>query len=161
VFASHRPSLVGSAVFAGLLVAGLGACSDEPERNDEGEVTEGGDADVLSLNVGDCISDSGTATTVGSLPVVPCDEPHDSEVYFSYMIPGDEIPAEAEMNQIISEQCTSAFETFIGMPYEQSVLDYTSLFPTAGSWDQGDREVLCMAVDPAGDVTGTLEGVNR
>lgn len=153
-----------AAALAGLVAVGLGACSDdEPERDETtGEITEAGDADVFSIKVGDCVTDEAASQgEVQDVPVVPCDQPHASEVYLSYMIDTADLPDPATMESIVTEQCLGNFESFVGLPFEQSTLEVTYLEPTAGSWDQGDRELLCMVYDPAGDVTGTLQGAAR
>ncbi|HEY8527336.1 MAG TPA: septum formation family protein [Acidimicrobiales bacterium] len=156
-----RPaSLIGSAALAGLLAVGLGACSDdEPERDETGQVTEGGDESVFDVEVGDCIDSTTEAGQVDSLPLVPCDEPHDGEIYHTYQVPGDEFPG--DFTQVTEEQCGGAFADFVGVPYDQSELVYSTLEPTAGSWEQGDRELVCIIADPAGQTTGSLEGANR
>jgi Septum formation len=153
--------LLGSAAAMGALVLGLGACSDEPDRDESGAITEGGDADVFQIEVGDCLSEQAAATgEVSEVPVVPCEEPHDSEVYFSYTVPdADTFPG--DFQEHVDAQCIPQFQTFVGVPYESSGLSLTWLEPTAESWDAGDRELLCIVADPAGGVTGTLEGAAR
>lgn len=153
-------SLLGSIAVAGVLATGLGACSDEPERADSGEVSEAGDESVFDINVGDCLSTNADGS-VTEVPLVPCAEPHESEVYHSYTIPGEEFPADDAMQTIAGEQCVPAFQTFVGKPYQESALEFTTLQPTSESWGQGDRELLCLVVDPAGNVTGSLRGANR
>ena len=162
----HQRSLRAlGAALAGLALIGLAACGDddEPDRDEAtNEVTEAGDADVFSMAVGDCVTgESSTTGEVTEVPVVPCDEPHASEVFHSYQIPAETLPSTTEMEAIVQEQCLGNFETFVGMPYDTSALDVTWLEPTSGSWDQGDRELLCMVYDPAGDVTGSLAGAAR
>ena len=98
---------------------------------------------------------------VEQVPVVPCSEPHASELFHSYQIPATTLPTAAEMEAIVGEQCVGNFETFVGLAYEQSTLDVTWMEPKSGSWDDGDRELLCLVYDPAGDVTGSLAGVAR
>jgi hypothetical protein len=153
------------AAAAGLALVGLAACGsdDEPDRDETtNEITEAGDADVFSIAVGDCLTDDvGTAGEVSEVPVVPCAEPHASEVFHSYQIPAETLPSTTEMQTIVEEQCIGNFEAFVGMAYDTSALDITWLEPTSGSWDGGDRELLCMVFDPAGDVTGSLAGVAR
>jgi hypothetical protein len=152
------------AIFAGLLVLGLSACGsddEEPARDEEtDEVTEAGDADVFDMAVGDCLTDS-TSGAVTEVPVVPCDEPHASEIFYSHIIDGETLPDTAAMETIVTDQCLGNFETFVGLPYDQSALTVTWLEPTSGSWDAGDRELLCIVADPAGGVTGSLAGAAR
>jgi hypothetical protein len=160
VFVNHRPaSLIGSAAIAGLFVVGLGACSDDPERDAAGQVTEAGDESVFEIAVGDCLTDQSSAEQVSDVPVVPCTEPHSSEVYHLYQVPGDTFPG--DFTQVTEEQCKPAFQTFVGMAYDQSVLEVTTLEPTVETWADGDRELVCIVVDPAGNVTGSLQGANR
>jgi hypothetical protein len=160
VFTTHRlASLLGSAAVAGPLALGLGACSDDPERDESGAVTEGGDESVFDIAVGDCMNDQSTGTQVSDVPVVPCTEPHASEVFHAYQVPGDTFPG--DFTQIAEEQCKPAFQTYVGVAYDQSALEITTLEPSFETWADGDRELLCIVVDPAGSVTGSLQGANR
>lgn len=154
-----------SAAGAAVLAVGLGACSDDAPERDEttNEITEAGDADVFQMQVGDCLTDGSSAVgEVSEVPVAPCDQPHDSEVFYSHIIDAAEFPGAAELEAIATEQCFGPnFQTFVGLPYEQSALEVTWLEPTAESWAQGDREMLCIVADPAGGVTGSLQGAAR
>ncbi len=119
------------------------------------------DADVFSLEVGDCLNEDTAGSEVGEVPLVPCEESHVSEIYYSHMIDTPDLPDSTEMEGIVTDVCLAEFESFVGMPYEESVLEVTWLEPTQGSWESGDRELLCMVVDPSGPVTGSLAGANR
>lgn len=152
-------STIRTFALAGVLIAGFAACSDDPERDETtGEFTESGEADVFNIQVGDCFDDAGTGE-VSELPVVPCDQPHNNEVFHSYTIPGDTFPG--DFTAVAEEQCNPAFQSFVGVDYNSSALYMTTLEPTSGSWAEGDRELLCIIYDPAGPVTGTLQGANR
>ena len=59
-----------------------GSQSDETTRNESGQVQEGGDVGVFRLQVGDCLNED-IVTEQSSIPVVPCDEPHDSQRCFT------------------------------------------------------------------------------
>lgn len=71
------------------------------------------------------------------------------------------MPSAAEVEGIVEDQGLAEFESFVGMPYDQSALEVTWLEPTEESWEAGDRELVCMITDPAGQTTGSLEGANR
>lgn len=158
-----------------LVVVGLGACSgDDDDDGDDGaqdetsetteaseESAEGEDASVFDVAVGDCLSEDVTGDSLEEVPVVACDQPHTSEVYFGHTIEEESFPGPDGMQTVTQEECLPAFESFVGVAYDASELEVTTLEPTAESWDQGDRELLCLVVDPAGEVTGTLEGANR
>lgn len=148
-----------TAVLAGTTVLLLSACGPEAAQRDEasGEVTAASDADVFSLQVGDCLdmAELASATEVETVPTVPCGDPHDGEVYAETALEGDELPADVEDQA--DAFCYDAFEPFIGMTYEESAVDFTYFTPSEGSWGQGDRAVQCIVV-VAEPTTGTLEG---
>jgi hypothetical protein len=166
VFIRNRTSsALGYVTFAALVAVSLGACSDdEPERDETtNEITEAGDADVFTMAVGDCLPDQSAALgEVADVPVVPCEQPHASEVFYSHIIDGEVMPDPPAMEAIVTEQCTGGnFESFVGLSYDQSVLEVSWLEPTIESWGSGDREILCIVNDPAGGVTGSLAGAAR
>jgi hypothetical protein len=140
--------------------------ASQPVRDAEtGEVTEQVDnADVFAIRVGDCLNtaDLDTTSEVSDVPVVPCSEPHDDEVYYAYTLADGEFPGEDAIIADADATCIPEFATFVGLAYEESALDYWPMYPTAGSWENGDREVLCIAWDPSGaKLTGTLAGAAR
>ncbi|HEX6419655.1 MAG TPA: septum formation family protein, partial [Acidimicrobiales bacterium] len=137
--------------------------AEQPTTTAAPQTTEGGpeDADVFSLEVGDCMVEETPSGEVQSVPVVPCDQPHASEIFFIHMLDNASLPSSDEMEQIATDVCLREFEGFVGVPYEDSVLLVTWLEPTQESWDAGDRELLCIAVDPEGDATGSFAGTAR
>ena len=155
---STRVAVRAAAGLAALaLVGGLAGCSSEPERNDEGEIEEEGDLSAFSLQEGDCITDlASLGTTVQELPVVPCDQEHEAEIYHLFDLPDGEFPA-ATLDADAEEGCAAAFEDYFGEPLEGSELSVTYLAPSAESWEQGDQEVVCIAVTPAGGATDGSE----
>jgi hypothetical protein len=154
-----------------LSLVGLSGCAllqpeAEPAVRDEssGEIVESSDADVFSLRVGDCMVDtlSDELAEVSSVPTVPCSEPHDSEAFASTAMPDGEYPGDDAVIEAADTYCYDEFATFVGMSYDESVLEMSSLFPTQQSWDlDDDREILCLVVSADGQVTGTLAGAAR
>lgn len=136
--------------------------SEDPiETEDTPEQVDPEDADVFSIRVGDCLDemDSNADETVSEVPKIDCGEPHDFEVFHTTDLSGgDTFPGEEEVAGLADEACLDAFEGFVGVEWESSALEYTTLFPTAEGWeDHDDREALCMVFDPAGQTEGTLE----
>lgn len=161
-------AMIGSAVLTALVLA-AGACSGDDDDADTGsddttETTsaEAEEATVFAIEVGDCLaSDPGVQGEVSDVPKVDCGEPHFTEVFHTSTIDETELPAAAEMESIVQDQCVGEFESFVGLSYDQSALEITWLEPTPESWERGDRELVCMITDPAGQTTGSLEGANR
>lgn len=152
------------------LTASLAGCSalnvfgngGEPERDAETqEITESGQADVFSIKIGDCLDET-AADEVTDVPVVPCGDPHDQEVFSEFFLSGDEWPGADVIQSESLERCDAAFATFVGVAWDDSELDWFPFTPTEGSWGQNnDRLVQCVVFDPAGKTTGTLKGAAR
>lgn len=140
----------------------VGGPAPQPERDETTqEIVEEGDADVFALQVGDCMNEV-TEELVSEVPVVPCDQPHDEEVFFDLSLEGDEYPGDDDVQTQADEACLAQFEPFVGLAYDTSTLDMYAYRPSQESWESlDDRVVSCVIYDPAGQVTGTLAGTAR
>lgn len=131
----------------------------------------GGTTSVFDLAIGDCFQDNedGGDDLIEELQVVPCDEAHDNEVFGIVDYPagsGEPFPAEDDLDTYTDEQCEVAFESYVGLPYAESELYYFPIQPTAETWADGDREIVCAlyGVDDDGeliDLEGSMQGSNR
>ncbi|RPF28440.1 septum formation family protein [Georgenia muralis] len=150
-----------------LLLVGLTGCGPTAVRDDTGAVATAGTVDAFSVALGDCVSEGGAEASeevveVSQVEVVPCAESHDSEVYAVFDLADGEFPGDEAVMGSADEGCYGAFAEFVGAAYEDSTLDFGTYFPTEESWNGfDDREVVCLLVDPAGAVTGTLKGAAR
>ena len=130
---------------------------------DSGGSVEGDEVSVYELDPGDCLSlpDDGDAP-IEELPLRDCDEPHDAEVYAiadlttdAESYPGMDVVA-ANTERICRGD---AFERYVGTDVESSRYGYYYLFPSDESWEQGDREYICMVISLDGSsLTGSAEG---
>ncbi len=134
------------------------------DRDESGQIVTEGNVDVFSIQLGDCFNDTRSYDSedveVLNVDGMPCDLPHDNEVYAITNMtmsayPGDEILTEAA-----NDYCFAQFEIFAGIAYEASVLNITFLYPTQESWNQArDREVACVVYDMNGEkITGSSRG---
>ncbi len=140
--------LVGGAV-AGLGLVGLGYTGlggqDATTRDDDGAIVASGEVGAFRIQLGDCLN--GTTTgLIESMDGVPCSSPHDVEVYYAFNLPDNgPYPGDDATGEAAGEGCFTAFSGFVGHDYATSVYDFTTLSPSAESWDElDDREVLCL-----------------
>ncbi|MBW3665070.1 MAG: septum formation family protein [Actinobacteria bacterium] len=139
------------------------------ERDDEGELVSSGTLQVTDLQVGDCFDSTidetvGETVEVQGVDAIPCGEPHRNQVYAIRELPdGADAPFPGDDAAFESSGllCLETFEDFVGLAYEESVLDISVVYPSADTWGTGDREVVCAVYDPAGPVTGSLEDAMR
>ena len=130
----------------GAAVAAFVGFNAVAERNAEGEITSAGVVSAFEMRVGDCFDDEAfEASEISDVPGMPCADPHDNEVYATFDIQGD-WPGDEGVEEAAFGGCYDRFAGAIGRSYEESVLDYTAIYPSLGSWKQrGDREVTCVA----------------
>jgi len=120
----------------------------------EGVIIASGNLDAFSLRMGDCYNDTQEvqeatdSIEVESVPVVPCSEPHDNEIFQLIDLSIPNYPGDNEMNELAREECLPYFEGFVGLSYLESSLDITYLSPSLESWNTlNDREVVCVVYD--------------
>ena len=147
-----------------VLVLALAACSsDEPSRDASGSIDETGDASVFSLQVGDCFNDeAAVGDVITDVPVVPCEDPHDNEIFFEFEMTDAVFPGNDAAIESSALRCLEQFQPFVGTDYLESELEIFPITPTAQSWGEGDRVVYCVlyALDLS-KLEGSMRGSNR
>jgi hypothetical protein len=111
--------------------------------------------------VGDCLTEALPGEVIFSLQTLPCSEPHSEEIYAAVTLPEGDFPGTEAMNAQADELCAAESESFVGLPYEESVLYLTYLTPTREGWVRGRPRGRCSVYDPEGEVSGSLRGVER
>jgi hypothetical protein len=160
-----RNTVIGLSGFA-LVSAAVSGCGSV-SRDDTGEIIDPGEIDVFSFQVGDCLEDLdfGSEDEDGESQVtegigVPCSEPHVYEVYSQLFF--EELELE-EIMEIYFDECLKDFESYVGVPYEDSSFYIQGLYPTELGYNKfGDREVTCMLMTEEGTpVTGSAKGSGK
>ena len=145
----------------GLVLTGCSFDAAPAESPTAGPSLGAGASTAEDLQVGDCLNDAGLSGIVTSVPVVPCDEPHDSEAYAEFDLDEGPFPGKEQIVARGDAGCVEAFAAFVGIPFNDSELAYSYYQPTESSWPQGDRRILCEIYDPVSQTTGTLKGAAR
>ncbi|WP_205820281.1 MULTISPECIES: DUF2510 domain-containing protein [unclassified Microbacterium] len=147
-----------------VLIATVSVPADDDEGAGEGtdpSSIEGADmVPFAELEIGDCLPfvDYGDTGQIYELPVVPCDQPHTDEVYFIFDVDDEEFPGDDALGEAAWDGCAAQFDAYVGIAYEDSVLDFYTYQPTETSWARADdRAVQCILFSYE-DVTGSLEG---
>jgi hypothetical protein len=119
-------------------------------RDDSGAISGAGTLTVSDLRVGDCFNlQDEDEELIGEVDAKPCTEPHIYEMYFVGDMPDGDFPGQAAMDQFAADQCLPAFEEFVGLSYQESILEIFYLTPSEESWDAGDLAVQCAVHHPA------------
>ena len=154
--------LVAAGVIAVAAFGGAGAFDDNTVRDDSGAIIEGGGLVAYAIQIGDCVNAPDDLTLVQSLEAVPCAQPHDSEAYAAFQQIGSRWPGEDAVSEASWMGCYERFESFVGIPWEDSALDFWVLQPTQETWEEeDDREVTCALASLDGSpLRGSMRGSN-
>jgi len=120
-------------------------------------------ASVFELELGSCLDDANLPldADLAEIPVVSCEQPHDSELYAIHEVDDGPYPGADALIEQGQARCQASFGDFVGIDFRSSLLDFFLYYPTPSSWAQGDRSIYCLVVDPGLRVTGSLEGARR
>ncbi|MDF2667636.1 MAG: hypothetical protein K0R81_3486 [Microbacterium sp.] len=141
----------------------IGAAAEEAQSTDDGgfyDPNQNAPTEFLSLQVGQCLDDVSSGF-ITSDNLVDCGLPHTYEVFGNFTVPDGAFPGDDAITTSAQEQCDTAFQSYIGISYTDSTLQYNYIGPSSDTWAQGDREISCLVTDPAEETTGSLQGSAR
>jgi len=131
-----------------------------------------GDLRVAQLRVGDCLTGANMELNTSNpwpklTSAVPCSQPHTAEVFFadnSFWPKDISYPGSGAIAKDGNATCNSAFLSYVGISFSESVFTWTNIIPDASTWPSGDRGLHCIAYhstheQPAGaNITGSIRG---
>lgn len=122
----------------------------------------GSDVSVFRIRPGDCFDDPPRERQLEQVDVVPCDQPHDNEVFGTVEHPapeGEAFPGREAVVAYAEQACPGPFVEYVGATYDQSRFTLFPIVPSADTWAVGDRQVICALYDhQAGKLTGSVRG---
>lgn len=132
-------------------------------RGEGGQIVGAGDVDVTEIRAGDCFDlNDPSVEEVASVEGKPCTQPHEFEMFFVGDLPDGDFPAEGVINAFLEAECLPAFETYVGLAWEQSAFDIFPLIPTESGWNAGDHVVQCSLFDPIDEeLTESMRNAGR
>jgi hypothetical protein len=115
------------------------------------------------LTVGDCSNDASVFLGTSQVTPVDCSTRHNVEVYSVVSVAdmGEQWPGPDALSAEVESECEAAFEDYVGVPASRSEYQWRDQQPSYETWAEGDRNVLCLAFDLSGDMTGSLRGADR
>ena len=159
---SYTTKTIGLAAVFLIASASLAGCSAVKDVIDvAGPIVEAVNDEDTWITLGDCFNET-SGEVVSDIPTIDCALPHDYEVYAEFNVDRAEWPGDDEIFTLADQGCYGPFESYVGVSFDNSVLDYTYYVPTRDGWeDYEDRAVSCILFDPAGQTTGSLIAAGR
>ena len=148
---------------AALVVPLLGGCSLF------GDDDEAAGVSVFSIKPGQCFEGQTEVKAQQSeLPEVECAEDHAQESYavIEYQADsgdqaGDTYPGDDALAKFANGACAGEYGKYVGVDYLDSELFYTYLLPSARSWEDDDRSVICFVTSAGEPLQGSVKGSKR
>jgi hypothetical protein len=138
--------LVLSALWIVLLVVGIGVYF----LIGRGTVT------ATNVEMGDCLKEIPDSVRVLTVQTVGCDELHAGEVFAVLQMPEGDYPGQTAIDEY-ADKCGPTLARYSPAAMEDDTVQMYVLYPTAETWEQGDRAVTCIAtLDPPR--TGSIKG---
>jgi hypothetical protein len=138
---SRRTGLVALGVLVVLVVVIVGGLALFRDRIS---------GDVNALQVGDCIDEPSSSSSISEVQHQPCAEPHDGEVFALIVHPaanGAVYPGASAFDDLVRQQCLPAVQTYTARSLAEidaAGLSYAYFYPTTSSWSENnDRGVTC------------------
>jgi Septum formation len=157
------------AVVGGCSALGGDVASRVAEPSEEREPTSAGASDGVfasHVEVGDCLAEPTTYVAdaeevIETVRTTSCLDEHAEEVYDAVTILEREFPGNDAIGARAYFGCLERFEPFVGVSYQESLIEIGFLTPTEESWDFGDRTVQCTLYHPEGEqLTGSLHNAH-
>ena len=124
----------------------------------------GREVSAFDLQVGQCFNDPDDTTSVNSVLVLDCATPHDNEIFHMVDYPagsGDPFPGEDAIDAFAEGECSAAFQPYVGSDYSTSAYYVSYYQPSEGTWDNGDREIVCFLYEQNTQMEGSARGSGR
>jgi len=113
------------------------------ERDADGRIVEAGLVEELSLVPGDGVNDPDEDAI--ALRGLPCEEPHDAEVFARFRLSGDGWPGRDNIKRRASAGCRSRLREFYASEYDALIGGVTYFSPDRVDWAIDDHDVICFA----------------
>lgn len=138
---------------------GLGTFAPAERANGStGQIVDSGAIDPRLLQVTDCLNVPAEGD-VRSVKAIPCSEPHDGEVYSAPMLTPGAYPGEEAVAAEAEQVCVEEFAGYVGVAYDDSVLDMFYLYPYEADWGS-TPSATCVVMSPD-PLTGTMRLAKR
>jgi len=111
---------------------------------------------ATDVKVGDCLKEIPGNARVLTVDTVGCDKSHAGEVFAVLLMPEGDYPGQSAIEEY-QNKCEPELSSYPPAAITDDSVQLYVLYPTAETWEQGDRAVTCVAtLDPPR--AGSLKG---
>jgi hypothetical protein len=149
--------LVLSGVWIVIIVLVSTLSGNATRQSSTGQITHRGNLDVFSLTTGDCFDNPTDTSDIENVTAIPCTQAHDSQVFAKFDLSGADssYPSQASLNKQADAGCNSRTAS-IDKTKVSDAMQIRVLFPEEDAWNDGQRTVSCLIVNPKKTLTTSL-----
>ncbi|MCV7155234.1 septum formation family protein [Mycolicibacterium pyrenivorans] len=115
-----------------------------------------GNVTATDVKVGDCLAEIPGGDQVARVQTIGCDQQHAGEVFAVLLMPDGDFPGR-EAVEAYHKRCSPELASYSPASMTDDSVQLYVLYPTAETWEDGDRAVICIAtLDPPR--TGSIKG---
>lgn len=129
----------------------------------------GSGTSVFDVKAGQCFAaPTEVKAQISDVNRVGCTQPHDQEAYAAVSYPSasasggaaasSDYPGDSAVAAFAQGACAQKFSSYVGVSYLDSSLFFTYLAPSARSWQDDDRTVLCFVTAAGRQLKGSVKG---
>jgi hypothetical protein len=150
----RRAALVATLALVAALGSGCGLFGDDDQDL----------VPVAEIEAGQCFQGpEEVKAQIEDIEEVACDEPHDREAFAVVTYApregesGDDFPGEEELTRFAEGACAGEFREYVGVDYADSEYFFTYLLPSPRSWEEDDRDVVCLVIGTGEPLTASVK----
>jgi hypothetical protein len=119
---------------------------------------------LQDVSVGQCFNGArpqpgSSADVFFSVEIVECTVPHTSELAASLNYPGGAsgiaYPGAESLLTFAEVECPDGFADYVGVSFQESILDMTVIYPLESNWALGDYSIQCVIHPEKGQETAS------
>jgi hypothetical protein len=108
---------------------------------------------IQERSPGECFNNP-RGDEVSEIDLIDCADPHDLEVFANVSLTGGAFPGDDALVEQAFGSCLDFFEPYVGEPYETSILYMFPFTPAEGTWNDGERNAVCVVFEPVAGTAG-------
>jgi hypothetical protein len=111
-------------------------------------------ATVFGLRQGQCFNS--LPNGIAGAHAVPCRQPHDGEIYGTFLVAGHQWPGSAALGSQARLGCQARLAGYLNPQLATSDLAESYAYPNQGAWAAGEHSVICEIRSTQGNLTGSV-----
>jgi hypothetical protein len=113
---------------------------------------------IFQLHEGQCLDSPANSTAVAR--ALPCAQPHDAEIYGTFVVAGRHWPGAASLSAQAQRGCQSRLSGYLNPQLATTGLGEFYVYPNQGAWTAGGHSVICEIRGTHGKLTGSVRAAS-